>query len=249
MPSAGGGSSSCAAPCFNGSISRPTWWSSRSCACRSRSAGMGFGITTEEDIAVTDPTNDVVGHRFHNQFEKDADLEKMRLPRAIHDEAETRRRLAVAHELFDGLLEVRPGGADLNLSLWDPISPWMGVEGALYALVDRPEFMHRLARPHDRGLPRPARPARGAGPALPAPEPDPLHGRLDRRPARPRLRPGAAAHPRHLGHGPGADVLHGLAGDVQGVRGRLRSPDLRALRAGVLRVLRPARPQDERGPA
>jgi hypothetical protein len=107
--------------------------------------GMGFGITIEEDIAVTDPSNDIVGHRFHNQFEKDSDLGKMRLPRAIHDEAETRRRLGVAHELFDGLLEVRTCGADLNLSLWDPISSWMGVEGALYALMDRPDFMHRLA--------------------------------------------------------------------------------------------------------
>jgi hypothetical protein len=106
--------------------------------------GMDFGITTEEDIAVTDPANDVVGHRFHNQFEEDEDLEKMQLPRAVHDEAETRRRLETAHDLFDGLLEVRPHGADLSLSLWDPISQWMGVEGALYALVDRPEFMHRL---------------------------------------------------------------------------------------------------------
>jgi hypothetical protein len=106
--------------------------------------GMDFGITTEEDIAVTDPTNEVVGHKFHNQFANDADLEKMRLPRAVHDEAETRRRLSVAHELFDGLLEVKTRGADLNLSLWDPISTWMGVEGALYALMDRPDFMHRL---------------------------------------------------------------------------------------------------------
>lgn len=105
---------------------------------------MGFGITTEEDVAVTDPTNEVVGHKFHNQFQDDDDLEKMRLPEAIHDEAETRRRLSVAHDLFDGLLEVKPWGADLHLSLWDPIATWMGVEGALYALVDRPDFMHRL---------------------------------------------------------------------------------------------------------
>jgi hypothetical protein len=106
--------------------------------------GLGFGITIDEDVSVTDPTNDVVGHRYHNQFEKDSDLEKMRLPSAIHDERETRRRLEVAHDLFDGLLEVQPHGADLNLSLWDPIATWMGVEGALYALVDRPEFMHQL---------------------------------------------------------------------------------------------------------
>ena len=57
---------------------------------------------------------------------------------------ETARRLEVAHELFDGLLEARLWGADPYLSLWDPISTWMGVEGALFALIDRPVFVHKL---------------------------------------------------------------------------------------------------------
>lgn len=104
----------------------------------------GFGVSVCEDIAVTDPTNAVVGHRFINQFETEDDLEKIATPRITHDEAETSRRLETAHELFDGLLEVRPSGVDPYLSLWDPISTWMGVENALYALVDRPDYMHRL---------------------------------------------------------------------------------------------------------
>jgi len=108
-------------------------------------AGTDFGITAEEDVAVTDPANDVVGHRYHNQFRSDDDLEKLHLPRVRHDEAESRRRITLARELFDGLLEVRPGGVDIHFTLWDPISQWMSVEGALFALVDRPEFMHRLA--------------------------------------------------------------------------------------------------------
>ena len=106
--------------------------------------GMGFGIHVHEDTAVTDPTNDVLGHRYFNQFETDDDLDKLRRPEIYHDVAETARRMAVAHELFDGLLDVRPWGADLNLSLWDPIATWMGVENACFALVDRPEFMHKL---------------------------------------------------------------------------------------------------------
>jgi hypothetical protein len=106
--------------------------------------GMGFGIHVHEDTAITDPTNDVLGHRYINQFETDDDLDKLRRPEIYHDVAETARRLAVAHELFDGLLDVRPWGADLNLSLWDPIATWMGVENACFALVDRPEFMHKL---------------------------------------------------------------------------------------------------------
>ena len=104
----------------------------------------GFGIGVREQVAVTDPTSDVVGHKFLNQFKTDEDLQRIHMPRITHDQAETDRRLAVAHELFDGLLEVRPWGADPYLSLWDPISTWMSVEDALYALIDRPSYMHAL---------------------------------------------------------------------------------------------------------
>jgi hypothetical protein len=104
----------------------------------------GFGIIVEENVSVSDPTNDVTGHLYLNQFEHDEDLEKVQMPQISHDEAETARRLAVAHELFDGLLEVLPWGAEPFPSIWDPIATWMGVEGALYALSDRPDFMHAL---------------------------------------------------------------------------------------------------------
>jgi hypothetical protein len=107
-------------------------------------ANTGFGISVHEKRAVSDPTNSVVGHKYANQFETEGDLEKILMPRITHDAAETDRRLAVARDLFDGLLEVRAWGADPYLSLWDPISTWMGVENALYAMVDRPEFMHKL---------------------------------------------------------------------------------------------------------
>ena len=104
----------------------------------------GFGIEVLEETVVSDPTNDVVSHKYENQFQTEADLEKIRVLQVTHDQDETERRLAVAHELFDGLLEVRPWGVDPYLSLWDPIATWMGVENALWALVDKPDFMHRL---------------------------------------------------------------------------------------------------------
>ena len=107
-------------------------------------AGARFGITVHEDVAVTDPDNSVMGHHYDNQFQTEDDLEKLRLPGVSHDVAETDRRLAVAHDLFDGALKVLPRGADLSLSLWDPIATWMGVENALYAIVDRPDYVHRL---------------------------------------------------------------------------------------------------------
>jgi hypothetical protein len=104
----------------------------------------GFGIQVREEVAISDPTNSVRGHKFENQFETETDLAKIQMPRVTHDTAETARRVAVAHELFDGLLEVRPNGFEPYLSIWDPLSTWMGVENALYALADKPEFMHRI---------------------------------------------------------------------------------------------------------
>ena len=104
----------------------------------------GFGIQVREERAVSDPTNTVVGHKYENQFETEADLEKICTPRISHDKAETERRLSMAHELFDGLLEVRPTGMEIGMALWDAIAQWMGVENALYALADRPDYMHRL---------------------------------------------------------------------------------------------------------
>jgi len=105
----------------------------------------GFGVATKEEIAVTDATNGVVGHAYTNVFETDADLEKIKTPVIEHDAAETARRLSVAHELFDGTLSIFEQGVDPYLSVWDPISTWMSVEGALFTMIDRPEYMLELA--------------------------------------------------------------------------------------------------------
>ena len=70
----------------------------------------GFGIVVREETSVTDPTNSVVGHQYVNQFRVEEDIEKIRVPRITHDAAETARRAALAHEWFDGLLEVRMWG-------------------------------------------------------------------------------------------------------------------------------------------
>jgi hypothetical protein len=105
----------------------------------------GFGIDVHENIALTDPTNPVVGHKYLNQFQTMEDVQRIQIPQISHNPLETERRLAVTHEMFDGLLEVRAWGADPYLSIWDPISTWMGVENALFAIIDQPELMHALA--------------------------------------------------------------------------------------------------------
>jgi hypothetical protein len=105
----------------------------------------GFGINVQEEIAETDPTSEVRSHKYADQIKSLDDLAKIQIPQISQDTVETERRLQVAHTLFDGLLEVRPTGSDPYLSLWDPISTWMGVENALLAIVDHPDIMHGLA--------------------------------------------------------------------------------------------------------
>lgn len=105
-----------------------------------------FDIDVSEDTVGTDPSNDVVSHKYFNQFTTEEDLEKIQIPQIVHDEDATKIRVDAAHEIFGGLLDVRAEGVDPYLSLWDPIATWMGVENVLYALIDRPEYMHRLVR-------------------------------------------------------------------------------------------------------
>ncbi|MCL1887959.1 MAG: hypothetical protein FWF96_03700 [Kiritimatiellaeota bacterium] len=115
-------------------------------------ASSGFGVKADAEYSVSDPTNSVVGQAYHNQFLTDADLDKIKMPVLSHDAAETARRMEVAKEIFDGVIGVRLDGFDPQyMSLWDPISHWMSVEGALMAIVDRPEYVHEMLDRMTRG--------------------------------------------------------------------------------------------------
>jgi hypothetical protein len=106
----------------------------------------GFGFTVEEETVQFETDNSVLSHKFTNLFETEEDLEKIKTPIIRHDQSETARRLQVAHNIFDGILEVRTTGISPYLSIWDPVSTWMGVENALYAMIDKPDYIHRLVK-------------------------------------------------------------------------------------------------------
>ncbi len=106
----------------------------------------GFGLEVVEHTAVTDQANAVVSHAYINQLSHDEDLAKLKMPRISLDRPETERRLERADKIFGKILTVEAQGLDPYLSVWDPISMWMGVEEIMYALVDREDFMLALAR-------------------------------------------------------------------------------------------------------
>jgi len=111
----------------------------------------GFGITNQEHTLVTAGKEGVASHQYINQFNSMDDLEKIKTPKVSHDVNETRRRMEFADWLFNGIMPLREEmpdvyGAPFNLSIWDPISSWMSVEGALYGLIDDPDMMHAMAK-------------------------------------------------------------------------------------------------------
>jgi len=108
-----------------------------------RSTGMGVGVV--EDRSALDPANSVVGHYYHDQIPTEAEIDRIRVPKVRLDEAATARAQRAAREIFDGILEVRMQGALPVYAPWDVLVQWRGVEPVLMDLVERPEFMHRLA--------------------------------------------------------------------------------------------------------
>ncbi|GHU15670.1 hypothetical protein FACS1894163_03270 [Spirochaetia bacterium] len=106
-----------------------------------------FGMSVKEHTLATFESNEVLSHKFENQFNSVEDvMTKIKMPVVSHDTAETKRRMDFASWLFDGVMPLREEGSETYLSIWDPIAMWMSVEGALYGIVDKPDMMHALAK-------------------------------------------------------------------------------------------------------
>jgi len=106
-----------------------------------------FGMSVHEHTLAAFEGNDVISHHYKNQINSlDDVMTKIKMPVISHDLSETKRRMDFASWLFDGIIPLREEGFDPYISIWDPITTWMGVEGTLYGLVDNPEMMHALAK-------------------------------------------------------------------------------------------------------
>jgi len=103
-----------------------------------------YGVEVKEEILVHDPLSDVVSHKFENLFLAESDLEKITVPKVSLDAHQTEQKVSFAMELFDGILEVRAVGQAPFVQVWDPISGYMGVQGAIDTIVENPDFMHAL---------------------------------------------------------------------------------------------------------
>ena len=104
----------------------------------------GFGVQVEERTLRTSADNEILSHAYSDLLRTEADLERIRPPAIVHDAPATAAAEARAHDLFDGILEVRMQGVFPHFDLWDDIVTLRGAENVLTDLIDRPAFMHAI---------------------------------------------------------------------------------------------------------
>lgn len=108
----------------------------------------GFGMEIKEETLATDQANDIVSHRYINQFESMEDIEKLHRQVITYDKDASMERFWKVCEAVGDLIPVKLTGHATGYRLghiaWDHISQFMNTEDLLYNLVDEPELMHAL---------------------------------------------------------------------------------------------------------
>lgn len=104
-----------------------------------------FGITESVDIARTDENSDIYSRHFIVQIKEPEDIEKILMPKVIHNKEATEYRFETMNEVFNGIIPVKKTGqTHIWFTPWDYLIRWWGVQEALMDLVMRPEMVHAI---------------------------------------------------------------------------------------------------------
>lgn len=106
----------------------------------------GFGIAIAEDTIRQGEGEAISSHRFSDQIPDEEALARLRAPEIELDAEATTKVEGRALELLGGILDVRMQGLSPWFSMWDDIEQLRGTENILYDIIDRPDFLARVAR-------------------------------------------------------------------------------------------------------
>lgn len=106
----------------------------------------GNGITIQENVAITDASNNIVSHEYIDQLSTEADLKKLHCPTITVDDEVDLRNVEFSKEILGDIMPVKLRGYNVYHSPWDEIAMLRGVSAILYDIVDRPKFVHELIK-------------------------------------------------------------------------------------------------------
>ena len=102
-----------------------------------------FGIIEDVDIVKTDDTSDVVSRHFNVQIKDPEDIEKIKLPKIIHNEQATEFCYQAMCKVYDGILPVqKQGQTHIWFTPWDYLIRWWGIQEAMMDMIVRPEMVN-----------------------------------------------------------------------------------------------------------
>ncbi|MCL2517862.1 MAG: hypothetical protein FWF15_04805 [Oscillospiraceae bacterium] len=99
----------------------------------------GYGLTSDVEYIG-------LSQRYTNVIKTEEDLEKIQYPVVTENKEASANTLNIAHDIFDGILNVRQcgNGGIVYGHVWDVISFMRGVEDCIIDIMDRPEFVHKM---------------------------------------------------------------------------------------------------------
>jgi hypothetical protein len=116
-------------------------------------SGADFGIRTISQSLASDSRGGISSSRYTDQLQTEDDLEKILIPEITVDEKASSQNEEMAHNIFDGILDVRMQGFLPAMwgylpffGPWDRLAEWKGAENLMYDLYDRPEFIHKIMK-------------------------------------------------------------------------------------------------------
>ena len=108
----------------------------------------GIGIGIEERTIATDPKNYIVSHEYVDKLQTEEDIAKLQNQTISYDKEATEKHFEYVSEIIGDIIPVKITAHDVGMGLttWDIVSMLKGVTNLLTDLVERPEFMHKIAR-------------------------------------------------------------------------------------------------------
>lgn len=102
--------------------------------------GYGLGMIIEDE---TDYKN-AQTHIYTDQLPDEKSLEKLKFSDIKFDRDVTELQKSQAESILGDILPIHLSGLMIWLAIWDRIVFWKGASASLYALVDEPDFVHKL---------------------------------------------------------------------------------------------------------
>lgn len=102
--------------------------------------GYGLGMIIEDETGYKNTQT----HIYADQLPDEKSLEKLKFSDIKYDREATELQKSQAESILGDILPIHLSGTMIWLAIWDRIVFWKGATASLYALVDEPDFVHKL---------------------------------------------------------------------------------------------------------